>query len=78
MHVREDGTVKYSDSATRLDRDVSIAFSTREVKGGLNKRSFSGILGAKCDHSGKWGEKNWRWQVQTLQGVCPKGGREIE
>ena len=49
MHVREDGTVKYSDSATRLDRDVSIAFSTREVKGGLNKRSFSGMQEQNCN-----------------------------
>ena len=77
MHVREDGTVKYPDSATGLDRDVSIAFSTREVKGDLDKGSFSGILGAKCDHRGEWGEKNWRCQVQTLQGVCPKGGRSV-
>ena len=50
MHVREDGTAKHSDSATRLDRDVSIAFSTRQVKGDLDKGSFSGVLGAKCDH----------------------------
>ena len=77
MRGREDGTVKYPDSATGLDRDVSIAFSTREVKGDLDKGTFSGVLGAKCDHCGEWGEKNWRCQVQTLQGFCPKGGREI-
>lgn len=50
MRVREDGTAKHPDSATRLDRDVSIAFSTRQVKGDLDKGSFSGVLGAKCDH----------------------------
>lgn len=54
MRGREDGTVKYPDSATRLDRDVSIAFSTRQVKGDLDKGSFSGILGAKCGHCGEW------------------------
>lgn len=54
MHVREDGTAKHSDSATRLDRDVSIAFSTRQVKGDLDKGSFSGVLGAKCGHCREW------------------------
>lgn len=77
MHVREDGTVKYSDSATRLDRDEH-AFSTREVKGDLDKGEFQWHSGGKCDHSGKWGEKNWGGRYKLFWGVCPKGGREIE